>query len=143
MSNKPLPDESEFSINTYINNEDVWANNIGENMCLIRSGHNIVELENTCVGPVIIFGAGPSLDTKQLELIRDRWTDHVIVSDKMLNKATRLGIKPELVVLILAIGFWVFLGWVFYMVAQMGHLGAYIGVYCCASTHSAQIGVPL
>jgi len=75
----------------------MWARNIGKNMSLILDGKDIIELKQTCVGPCLVIGAGPSLDSKQLELIRDGWPDHVIVSDKMLDKVTRMGIKPEFV----------------------------------------------
>ena len=91
------PDLQQNTYNTLI---PYWMNNFAENLSLIRSGKDVVDLPKHTGEPMLLIGGGPSLKTlNHLDLIaKSKWKHPIIVCDKELANCLRKRVKPSLVV---------------------------------------------
>lgn len=88
----------DISERTYWLREKLWWNNLAENLPRIRNGRGTLELKDTCAGPCVVVGAGPSIEKfGQFELLK-KFKGHVIATDRMLVPLLKEGIVPEYVV---------------------------------------------
>lgn len=87
----------DISQQTYFLKEKLWFNNFAENLPLIRTGKNVLELHARCAGPAVIVGAGPSIEKfNMLDKLKDV-PCHIIATDRMLAPLLKRGIVPEYV----------------------------------------------
>ena len=91
----------EISAYTLFHKEQLWMNNIAENLVEIRGGRGVNEIPKP-TGPAIIIGAGPSVEKfKLLDAIknnRDSIGATIFATDKMLIPCLECGLIPEYVV---------------------------------------------
>ena len=75
--------------------ESQWMQNMGENLQVIRKGHDISEIPKQDK-PAIIIGAGPSVKHEKLSLLR-KWTGVVVCCDRMLVPLLKKRVVPHFV----------------------------------------------
>ena len=73
-----------------------WIDNLVENLQVIRSGRDIIDLPKKEKEPCVVVGAGPSLKYfNHLEMIRKSgWSHPVLSCDKVLSECLRHQIVP-------------------------------------------------
>ena len=75
--------------------ESQWMQNMGENLQVIRKGHDISEIAKQNKAAIII-GAGPSVKHEKLALLRN-WNGVVVCCDRMLLSLLKKRVVPQFV----------------------------------------------
>ena len=74
-----------------------WWDNFAQNLPYARAGRDLSEIPKR-KGPGIVIGAGPSLTTGQLRLVRDSRSKLTVLSaDRSLKTLLQVGISPDFV----------------------------------------------
>ena len=95
-------------LHTIAVNEQLWMNNLGQNIPIIRAGKDLKNYPRNTGKPCLIIGGGPSVTAKnednddQLDILYESSAYHndkvfIIACDKMLKACLEKGIYPHMV----------------------------------------------
>lgn len=80
--------------------EELWADNLAENMPVVRPGRDIRELPKLNGSSTIVVGAGPSVDRHDhLRLLKEiGYGGAIVACDKALVPCLKAGVTPDIVI---------------------------------------------
>ncbi|GAI19764.1 unnamed protein product, partial [marine sediment metagenome] len=80
--------------------EELWANNLAENMPVVRPGRDIKELPKLNGSSAVVVGAGPSVERHgHLRLLKESgYGGTIIACDKILLPCLKVGVTPDIVI---------------------------------------------
>lgn len=96
----PIERGLEFvSSHTWQLKEKLWAENLAENMPVVRSGRDIKEIPHLN-GPAIVVGAGPSVERHgHLKLLgTSGYGGSIVACDKIHASCLKVGVTPDIVI---------------------------------------------